>query len=59
MPYGPMDATQATVAANRDAVRLYDLDDGKDFESARRNLISARMARLRSILRCTPISAMT
>jgi hypothetical protein len=44
---------------NRDAVRLYDLDDGKDFENARRNLISARTARLCSILRCTPISAMT
>ena len=59
MPYGPKDATQATVAANRDAVPLYDLDDGKDFENARRNLISARTARLCSILRCTPISAMT
>jgi alkyl sulfatase BDS1-like metallo-beta-lactamase superfamily hydrolase len=40
MPYTPKDATPATVAANRDAVALYDMDDRQDFADADRGLIA-------------------
>jgi alkyl sulfatase BDS1-like metallo-beta-lactamase superfamily hydrolase len=40
MPYEPKDATPATVAVNREAVGLYDMDDRQDFADADRGFIA-------------------